>query len=112
MLLVIGFGWKDSDAGTSSFPEVRHAGPSGAILPSLPANAQLCHVFSVPCCLPLDGLLKETIQYTHVRFIKPLRDNKKVMVDHLQSRGTPWCHCTNHVEVLHTLSKMDVPTHL
>ena len=29
------------------------------------------------------------------------------MRDHLQSRGTPWRHCANHVKVCGTVSKMD-----
>ena len=55
-------------------------------------------LFSVPYCLFLNSLLKET--------------TCKVMVDHLESRGTPWRHCASHVKVRGTLSKMDVRAHV
>ena len=51
-------------------------------------------LFLVPCCFLLDGLIKET--------------TCNIMVDHLQSRVTPWRQYTNHVKVRGTLSKMDV----
>ena len=60
----------------------------------LPASAQHDLLLSVPCCLLLDSLLKET--------------TCKVTVDHLQSRSTLWHQCANHVKVHGTLSKMDV----
>ena len=51
-------------------------------------------LFSVPCCFLLDCLIKEAIC--------------NVMVDHLQSRVTPWRQYASHVKVRGTLSKMDV----
>ena len=51
-------------------------------------------LFSVPSCLRLNGLINETIC--------------NVMVDHLQSRVTPWCQYASHVKVRSTFSKMDV----
>ena len=51
-------------------------------------------LFSVPCCFLLDRLIKEA--------------TCNVMVDHLQSRVTPWRQYANHVKVRGTLSKMDV----
>ena len=51
-------------------------------------------LFSIPCCFLLDGLIKETIC--------------NVMVDHLQSRVTPWRQYASHVKVRGILSKMDV----
>ena len=48
-----------------------------------------------------------TCKYLHT-FIQPLRKDKKVMVDHLQSRGTQWRHWGNRVKVGGTLSKTDV----
>ena len=51
-------------------------------------------LFSVPCCFLLDGLIKEA--------------TCNVMVDHLQSRVTPWRQYTSHVKVRGTLSKIDV----
>ena len=51
-------------------------------------------LFSVSCCFLLD------------RFIKEATCN--VMVDHLQSRVTPWRQYASHVNVRSTLSKMDV----
>ena len=51
-------------------------------------------LFSFPCCLLLDGPVKE--------------NHLQVMVDHLQSRGTPCRLCTSDVKVRGTLSKMDV----
>ena len=50
-------------------------------------------LFSVPCCLIGDGLIKETAC--------------NVMVDHLQSRVTPWRQCTSHVKVRGTSSQID-----
>ena len=52
-------------------------------------------LFSVPCCFLLDCLIKEA--------------TCNVMVDHLQSRVTPWRQYSSHVKVRGTLSKMDVP---
>ena len=52
-------------------------------------------LFSVPCCLPLDGLLNETAC--------------NVMVDHLQSRSLPWRQCASHVKVRGALSKIYFP---
>ena len=60
----------------------------------LTASAQYDLLFSVPCCFLLDGLIKET--------------TCNVMVDHLQSRVTPWRQYATHVKVRGTLSKMDV----
>ena len=51
-------------------------------------------LFSVPCCFLLDRLIKEA--------------TSNVMVDHLQSRVTPWRQYASHVKVRGTLSKMDV----
>ena len=51
-------------------------------------------LFSVPCCFLLDRLVKEA--------------TCNVMVDHLQSRVTPWGQYASHVKVRGTLSKMDV----
>ena len=51
-------------------------------------------LFSVPCCFLLDRLVKEA--------------TCNVMVDHLQSRVTPWRQYASHVKVRGTLSKMDV----
>ena len=51
-------------------------------------------LFSVPCCLLLDGLIKET--------------TCNVMVDHLQSRAKPWRQYASHVKDRGTSSKMDV----
>ena len=51
-------------------------------------------IFSVPYCLLLDGLIKET--------------TCNIMIDQLQSRGTPWRQCVRHVKVRGILSKMDV----
>ena len=50
---------------------------------------------SAPCCLFLDGVIKET--------------TRKVMVDYLQSRVMPWHQYASHVKVCSTSSKMDVP---
>ena len=50
-------------------------------------------LFSVPCYLLSGSLIKET--------------TCNVMVDHLQSRGTPWCQCLSHVNVHGNLSKMN-----
>ena len=36
------------------------------------------------------------------------RTTCNVMVDHLQSRDTPWRQCASHVKVRGTSSKMDV----
>ena len=49
---------------------------------------------SVPCCFLLNRLIKEA--------------TCNVMVDHLQSRVTPWRQYASHVKVRGTLSKMDV----
>ena len=46
-------------------------------------------LFSVPCCLLLDCLIKETTY---------------VMADHLQSRVTPWRQYASHVKVCSTSS--------
>ena len=51
-------------------------------------------LFSVPCCFLLDRLIKEA--------------TCNVMVDHLQSRVTPWRQYVSYVKVRETLSKMDV----
>ena len=51
-------------------------------------------LFSVPCCFLLDRLIKEA--------------TCNVMVDHLQSRVTPWRQYASHVKVHGTLLKMDV----
>ena len=51
-------------------------------------------LFSVPSYLLLDDLIKET--------------TCNVMVDHLQSRVTPWRQYASHVKVRGTSSKMDV----
>ena len=51
-------------------------------------------LFSVPCCFLLDSVIKEA--------------TCNVMVDHLQSRVTPWRQYASHVKVRGTLSKMDV----
>ena len=59
-----------------------------------------CKCSTMTCCFQfdvvyfLDDLVKET--------------TCNVMVDHLQSRGTPRRQCTNHMKVRGTLSKMDV----
>ena len=50
-------------------------------------------LFSVPCCFLLDRLIKEA--------------TCNVMVDHLQSRVTPWRQYASHVKVRGTLSKME-----
>ena len=52
-------------------------------------------LFSVPYCLLLDGIIKET--------------TCNVMVDHLQSRVMPWGQYASHVKVRGTSSKMDAP---
>ena len=51
-------------------------------------------LFSVPCCFLLDRLIKET--------------TCNVMVDHLESRVTPWRQYASHVKVRGTLLKIDV----
>ena len=51
-------------------------------------------LFSVPSCLLFDDLIKET--------------TCNVMVDHLQSRVTPWRQYARHVKVRGISSKMDV----
>ena len=51
-------------------------------------------LLSVPCCFLLDRLIKEA--------------TCNVIVDHLQSRVTPWRRYASHVKVRGTLSKMDV----
>ena len=53
-------------------------------------------LFSVPYCFLLGCLIKEA--------------TCNVMVDHLQSRVTPWRQYASHVKVRDTLSKMDVST--
>ena len=64
----------------------------------LTASAQHDLLFSVPCCFLLDRLIKEA--------------TCNVMVDHLQSRVTPWRQYASHVKVRRTLSKMDVYKHM
>ena len=51
-------------------------------------------LFSVPCCLFLNGLIKET--------------TCNVIVDHLHTRVTPTHQYTSHVKVRGTSLKMDV----
>ena len=64
-------------------------------------------LFSVLCCLLLDGLLKKPPASTlYVCLFRPLRSKKEVMVDHLQSRDMPWRYCLNHVKVCGTLLKL------
>ena len=63
-------------------------------LDRLTASAQPCLLFSAPCCLLSNGLIKET--------------TCNVMVDHLQSRVTPWHQYASHVKVRGTSLKMDV----
>ena len=52
-------------------------------------------LFSVLCCFLPDRLIKEA--------------TCNVMVDHLQSRATPWRQYASHVKVRGTLSKLYVP---
>ena len=52
-------------------------------------------LFSVPSCLLLDDLIKET--------------TCNVMVNHLQSHVTRWSQYASHVKVRGTSSKIDVP---
>ena len=79
------------------------------------------HFPKVSCCFSnfpriirkiIENFPKNNQVFTYVYLFncKPLRKNIKVMADHLQSHGTPWCHCAVHVKVDGTLSKMDVLT--
>ena len=84
-----------------------HAGSSGALLWSSD-----CKSSTLSYCFDFHVVYFWTVcsknHLTYLRLFKPLRKNIKVVLDHLQSRGTPWRHCTNHVKARGTLSKMDV----
>ena len=80
--------------------------PQESCFDHLTASAQLCRTVSSPMLFTVgQSAQKKQPTNTYVHLFRPLKKNKKVMVDHLQSHGTPLHNCTNHKKVGGTLSK-------